>query len=300
MIELFANNLPLLVGFVFIFGLLVGSFLNVVIHRLPIMLNREWKTTATEILTEAHCKVECPADPLPNTYNLVVPRSTCPSCNHEIKALENIPVISWLFLKGQCSNCKNKISARYPVIELLTAMSFAVCAYTFGLNWNLAFALVFTAYLICGSLIDFDHKILPDILTLPLIWIGLLAAIIINPQVIDTSFAPDLTSAVLGGLLGYMSLWSFYWLFKLITGKDGMGHGDFKLLAAIGAFVGYQLLPLVILLSTLTGAILGIVIISKKGRDFKIPFGPFLSIAGWVALLYGRPITEFYIQLLHI
>ncbi|NVK21023.1 MAG: prepilin peptidase [Kangiellaceae bacterium] len=300
MIELLSTNLPLLVGFIFVLGLLTGSFLNVVIHRLPIMLNREWRTTATEILTEANCQVTCPKETLPEKYNLMAPRSACPQCNHQITALENVPVFSWLFLRGKCSQCKTKISARYPFVELLTAVTFAACAYTFGFSWSLAFAILFTAILIAGSFIDYDHKILPDQLTLPLVWIGILAALVIEPNDILPSFAKDLPSSVIGAIAGYMILWSIYWLFKIVTGKEGMGHGDFKLLAAIGAFVGYQNLPLVIILSTVTGAILGIatMIINKKGRDYQIPFGPFLAIAGWIALIWGETLTQSYINIL--
>ncbi|NVJ66889.1 MAG: prepilin peptidase [Gammaproteobacteria bacterium] len=297
MLELLSTNLPLLVGFIFIFGLLCGSFFNVVIHRLPIILNREWRETATEILTDAKCQVSCPADELPEKYNLIAPRSKCPKCQHQIGALENIPVISWIALGGKCKSCKTKISARYPFVELLTAFVFAICAYYFGFNWSLAFALLFSSYLICGSFIDYDHKLLPDQLTLPLVWFGLFAALCIKSPI--PSFAPSLESAVIGALAGYLILWSIYWLFKLVTGKEGMGHGDFKLLAAIGAFVGYQLLPLVIILSTVTGAVLGIatMIINKKGRDYKIPFGPFLSIAGFITLIWGQAISDKYIHL---
>ncbi|WP_018625375.1 prepilin peptidase [Kangiella aquimarina] len=300
MIEILSSNLPVLAGLVFILGLLTGSFLNVVIHRLPLILGREWRATATEILTEANCSVSCPKDELPKKYNLMTPASACPKCHHKITALENIPVFSWLFLGGKCSNCKTKISGRYPFVELLTALTFLVCAITFGWSWSLAFALIFTCFLIAGSFIDYDHKILPDQLTLPLVWIGVTAALWLAPADSLPGFAKDLPSSVIGALAGYLSLWSIYWLFKLLTGKEGMGHGDFKLLAAIGAFLGWQMLPLVILLSTVTGAVLGIItmVISKKGRDYKIPFGPFLAIAGWIALIWGETITNTYIQML--
>ena len=216
MIDLLSSNLPLLAGLVFIFGLLVGSFLNVVIYRLPLMLNREWRATATEILKEAECSVSCPKDPLPETYNLMSPRSACPKCQHQITALENIPVVSWLILGGKCSNCKARISVRYPMVELLTALTFTVCALHFGFSWALAYAVIFTGFLIVGSFIDYDHKILPDQLTLPLVWIGLLAALWLTPEQLTVSFAKDLPSAVIGALVGYLSLWSIYWLFKLL------------------------------------------------------------------------------------
>ncbi|RDX36274.1 prepilin peptidase [Kangiella sp. HD9-110m-PIT-SAG07] len=300
MIELLSSNLPLLAGFVFVLGLLFGSFFNVVIHRLPIILNREWRTTATEILKESECEVQCPKDDLPQKYGLVTPRSACPKCQHQITALENIPVLSWLFLRGKCRSCKTAISIRYPFVELLTAITFTVCAYIFGFNWLLLFSLVFTSFLIVSSFIDYDHKILPDQLTLPLVWIGLSVSLFIGPGEVQPSFVPDLQSAVIGALCGYLVLWSIYWLFKIATGKEGMGHGDFKLLAAIGAFVGFKMLPLVIILSTVTGAILGIltITINKKGRDYTIPFGPFLAIAGWVTLIWGQPLTEYYLSLL--
>lgn len=300
MIELLSNNLPLLAGFVFILGLLFGSFFNVVIHRLPKILSREWRSTASEILKEAKCDVSCPKEDLPEKYSLVTPRSACPKCGHKITALENIPIFSWLFLKGKCRSCKTSISIRYPFVELLTAITFATCAWVFGFNWLLLFALIFTSFLIVGSFIDYDHKILPDQLTLPLVWVGISTFLFLEPSVIQHSFAPDLESAVIGALCGYLVLWAIYWLFKIMTGKEGMGHGDFKLLAAIGAFVGFKMLPLVIILSTVTGAVLGIIamIINKKGRDYTIPFGPFLAIAGWITLIWGQPLTELYLNLL--
>lgn len=300
MVELFSNNLPLLAGFVFVLGLLFGSFFNVVIHRLPIILNREWRATATEILTDAQCDVSCPTDSLPEKYNLVSPRSACPKCKHKIRALENIPVVSWLLLRGKCSSCKTRISVRYPFVELLTAISFGICAWIFGFSWLLLFALLFTSTLIISSFIDYDHKILPDQLTLPLVWLGLSVSLFLGTSDIQPSFAPDLKSSVIGALCGYLVLWSIYWLFKIVTGKEGMGHGDFKLLAAIGAFVGFKMLPLVIILSTVAGAVLGILsmVINKKGRDHTIPFGPFLAIAGWITLIWGEPLTQQYLNLL--
>ncbi|GAA4363304.1 A24 family peptidase [Kangiella marina] len=300
MIELLSNNLPLLAGFLFILGLLFGSFYNVVIHRLPKILNREWRETATEILKEADCKVDCPQDSLPEKYTLVTPRSACPKCGHQITALENIPVLSWAVLGGKCRSCKASISVRYPLVELLTATTFALCGWAFGFSWLLLFAVIFTSYLIISSFIDYDHKILPDQLTLPLIWVGLSTFLFLDPSVIQPSFAPDLYSSVVGALCGYLVLWSIYWLFKIVTGKEGMGHGDFKLLAAIGAFVGFKMLPLVIILSTVTGAVLGIIamVINKKGRDYTIPFGPFLAISGWVTLLWGEPLTGYYLNFL--
>lgn len=302
MIEILSENSVLLIILTFIFGLMIGSFLNVVIHRLPILLNREWRATATEILVEAKCEVSCPKDRLPPKYNLISPRSECPTCLNQLGAVENIPVLSWLVLRGKCRHCKTSISIRYPFVELLTGLLFALCAYHFGFEWPLFFALIFTAYLVSSSFIDYDHKILPDQLTLQLIWFGLLAIVMISSDGSAPSYAPDLQSSVLGALAGYLSLWSIYWLFKFMTGKEGMGHGDFKLLAAIGAFVGYQLLPLVIILSSVSGVLLGVIMIvfHSKGRDFKIPFGPFLAIAGWITLLWGELIISNYLQLFNL
>ncbi len=291
MIELLSGSQVFLAVFLGATGLFIGSFLNVVIHRLPIMLQREWRNTATEILTDNGCSVSCPtADTLPEKYNLMVPRSACPGCETPIRPWQNIPVISYLLLRGKCAKCGIRISPRYPLVELLTGMAFAVVAWHFGWGWPLVFALVFTTLLVAATFIDLDHKLLPDTLTLPLLWFGLVAGI-------GGQFT-DLQSAVVGALAGYLILWSIYWLFKLLTGKEGMGHGDFKLLAALGAFVGWQLLPVIIVLSSLVGAILGslVMVAQKKGRNFKIPFGPFLAIAGWITLLWGRSIVDAYLN----
>jgi leader peptidase (prepilin peptidase)/N-methyltransferase len=280
------EQLPALVyGLVVIVGVLVGSFLNVVIYRLPIMMERDWKSECAEYFPEANLKRE------QGTFNLVVPRSRCPECNHLIGASENIPVLSWLLQKGRCKHCSCKISKRYPSIELLTGLlSFAV-AYTVPFGWPLLFALLFTWTLISLTFIDFDTMLLPDQLTLPLLWLGLL----IN---INGTFA-GLTDAVLGAAFGYLVLWSIYWVFKLLTGKEGMGYGDFKLLAALGAWFGWQALPLIILISSFAGAIIGIAVIlsSKDKKSRPMPFGPYLAIAGWVYLAYGDLITQFYYTL---
>lgn len=272
----------LLYGSVIILGVLVGSFLNVVIYRLPVMMERAWKSECAECFPEANIKAD------DEVFNLVVPRSRCPQCNHLIGSSENIPMLSWLFQKGRCKHCSCTISKRYPCIELLTGILSLIVALTVPFGWPLLFALIFTWVLISLTFIDFDTMLLPDQLTLPLLWLGLL----IN---ISGTFA-GLTDAVLGAAFGYLSLWSIYWGFKLLTGKEGMGYGDFKLLAALGAWFGWQALPLIILLSSLAGAVIGIAILvaSKDKKSRPMPFGPYLAIAGWLFLVYGSELTNFY------
>ncbi|MGG5872431.1 prepilin peptidase [Pseudomonas peli] len=265
-------------------GLLVGSFLNVVVYRLPKMMQRDWHEQAREIL-------ELPAEPHTATFNLVLPNSTCPHCSHEIKPWENIPVISYLFLRGKCSSCKASISMRYPLVELACGLSSAFIAWHFGFTWQAGAMLLLTWGLLAMSLIDVDHQLLPDSLVLPLLWLGLIA----NSFGIFTS----LEDALWGAIAGYLSLWSVYWLFKLVTGKEGMGYGDFKLLAMLGAWGGWQVLPLTILLSSLVGAILGLIMLRLRNAETStpIPFGPYLAIAGWIALLWGEQITSSYLQI---
>lgn len=262
-----------------ILGLLIGSFLNVVIHRLPIMMQREVDSVCA-------CERDEP-EPHPERYNLLVPRSACPHCGHQITALENVPVISWLVLGGKCSSCKAPISARYPLIEALTGLLSAGLVWHFGFGWAGMATLVFGWLLVAMTFIDFDTQLLPDDLTLPLMWLGLL----VNTKAL---FVP-LQDAVLGAAGGYMALWTVYWVFKLVRGKEGMGYGDFKLLAALGAWMGWQMLPVIILLSSVVGAVIGIAIIiaSRMGFDHKIPFGPYLAGAGLTALLCGQKITAF-------
>lgn len=262
-------------------GLIIGSFLNVVIHRLPIMMTHEWQIQCADLRGET--------PPVFEQLTLSHPRSRCPQCSHTITAIENIPLFSWLFLRGRCSACHAPISIRYPLIELVTAALFVFAATHFGLTaagWG---ALIFIAALIALTGIDYDTQLLPDDITLPLLWIGLLF------NVFDTY--TDLKSAVIGAIAGYLSLWCVYWLFKLITGKEGMGYGDFKLLAAIGAWLGWQMLPVTILLSSMVGAIVGIslIVFSKHGRQEPIPFGPYLAAAGIVTLIWGKPLTHAYL-----
>ena len=266
-------------------GLLVGSFLNVVVYRLPIMLQRSWRKECLEFLEQEETN---PASP--DVFNLSQPRSRCPFCNHSITALENIPVLSYLLLKGKCKNCKKPISIRYPIVELTTALFSVLITLHFGVSLQTVAALLFTWTLICLTLIDFDTQLLPDSITLPLLWFALLASlfhVFVTPE-----------TALIGALLGYLSLWSVFWLFKLLTGKEGMGYGDFKLLAAIGALLGWKMLPLVIMLSAFVGALVGMTLIVLKGRDknIPIPFGPYLSIAAYIALIWGDDINRTYLQ----
>ena len=270
-----------------LFSLLVGSFLNVLIHRLPIMLERSWRQEYPDYFAEGD---NPPAQTEP--YNLFLPRSACPHCGHQITALENIPLLSWLFLKGRCSSCQHPISARYPLVELLCALASVSVAFYYPPGWALAGALLLTWILLALTFIDFDKLLLPDQLTLPLLWVGLLLNL-------SHQFVP-LTDAVIGAIAGYMVLWSIYWAFKLLTGKEGMGYGDFKLLAALGAWLGWQSLPLILIISSCVGAILGItlVVMRRHQQSKPMPFGPYLAIAGWIALLWGEQLTNWYLGLL--
>lgn len=283
-LNFWAKNLAVFavcVGFV---GLLIGSFLNVVIYRLPKMLMRDWRMQAREVL-------DLPEQADAEPFNLILPNSSCPHCGHEIKPWENIPLVSWLVLRGKCSGCKEAISIRYPLVELACGLFSAVIAWQFGVSWDAVAMLVLTWGLLSMSLIDADHQILPDVLVLPLLWLGL----ILN----SFGFFTSLSDALWGAIIGYMSLWSIFWLFKLITGKEGMGYGDFKLLALIGAWGGWQVLPLTILLSSVLGAVIGIIILrlQRNGYNKPIPFGPYLAAAGWLALIWGEQITSRYLHI---
>lgn len=267
-------------------GLMVGSFLNVVIHRLPKMMEQGWRQQCAELRGDT-----APAQP---TYNLVVPRSACPHCNHAISAWENIPVFSYLWLRGKCKGCAARISPRYPIVEAITGLLCAYAAWHFGFGVAAVGALLLIWALLALTGIDFDTQLLPDDITLPLLWVGLLFNLF--------GTFTTLPDAVLGAVFGYLTLWSVYWLFKLVTGKEGMGYGDFKLLAALGAWLGWQMLPLIILLSSVVGAVVGIslMVVLKQGRNIPIPFGPYLAGGGLIALFWGSSLTQNYLQLLAV
>jgi leader peptidase (prepilin peptidase)/N-methyltransferase len=264
-------------------GLVVGSFLNVVIYRLPVMIERDERNYCAELLETDI------GEPESEPFDLIQPNSHCPHCNHAIRPWENIPVISYVLLRGRCSNCAASISLRYPLIEVATGLLTLSLGWHYGMAGMVLFGtLLFTWALIALTMIDIDHMLLPDGITLPLIWLGLLFNI-------SGTYVP-LQDAVLGAIAGYLSLWCVYWLFKLATGKEGMGFGDFKLLAALGAWLGWQALPMVILLSSLVGAVLGTIamLLAKRGKDIPIPFGPYLAIAGWIALIWGTELMAWY------
>jgi leader peptidase (prepilin peptidase)/N-methyltransferase len=282
--EFLASNPMVLLALAFILGLIVGSFLNVVIYRLPLMMEREWRAQCHEFLELPAPVLERPAE----KFNLAQPGSHCPHCKHAIGAGENIPVFSYLLQRGKCIHCKGVISPRYPILETVTGIFSLLIVANFGIAWLTLALLVFTWALIVLTMIDLDRQLLPDDITLPLLWLGL----IINSQGLLTT----LENAVWGAIAGYLILWSVYWIFKLLTGKEGMGYGDFKLLSALGAWLGWQALPQIILLSSLVGAVVGISMIVLKGRDknIPIPFGPYLASAGFIALLWGDNLSAFF------
>jgi len=289
LIELLGDSPALFIGTCLVFGLLVGSFLNVVIYRLPIMLERQWAEEATQ---GAAPIAEAPPT---ERFNLVVPRSACPACKAPITALQNVPVLSYLILKGRCASCGVRISPRYPAIEALSGVLSAAVAWKFGFGWPALEALVFTWFLIALTFIDVDHQLLPDDLTLPLLWLGLAISLTVPGPVIPQ----DPSSAIMGAMAGYLSLWSVYHLFKLLTGQEGMGYGDFKLFAAFGAWLGWKMLFPIILIAAAVGAVVGLVMIMVYGRDRRshIPFGPFLAAAGWLMLMFGRELVSSYLGL---
>ncbi|MCK5478266.1 MAG: prepilin peptidase, partial [Methylococcales bacterium] len=278
LIYILQSSPVLLTALVLIIGLLIGSFLNVVIYRLPVMMERGWKKECTEYLelenTEESNEV----------FNLIAPLSRCPHCNTAIKPYHNIPIISYLLLQGKCSECKSHISLRYPLIEAFTGITSAVVAWHFGYSIEMLFALFLTWSLIALSFIDIDHQLLPDSINLPMLWLGLFLSLFL--------IYTDTHSSIIGAIAGYLSLWIVYHLFKLVTGKEGMGYGDFKLLALFGAWLGWQYIPLIVLLSSLVGAVIGIsmIILVKRDHNIPIPFGPYLAAAGWLALIWGDQI----------
>ena len=272
----------LLIAIVFILGLLLGSFLNVVIYRLPVMMQSSWRRDCLQYL-------EMPAEEPTETFNLLWPGSRCPVCKTEIKAYQNIPIISYILLRGKCSHCASPISLRYPMIEALTGVCSAVVAWHFGYGFALLFGLLLTWSLIARSFIDSDHQLLPDSITLPMLWLGLVLSLF--------SVYTDSHASIIGTAAGYLSLWLIYHLFKLLTGKEGMGYGDFKLLALFGAWLGWQYLPLIILLSSLVGSVIGIAMIVFHKHDARqpIPFGPYLAAAGWLAMIWGDSVNKLYL-----
>ena len=290
--QLFVESPLLFIAVVFAFCLVIGSFLNVVIYRLPIMMERDWREQCEEF-AKSPPVLDIPEE----RFDLVVPRSRCPSCGNLIKAWQNIPVISYLILGGRCANCKESISARYPVVEMMTAVLAAVCAWRFGVGWEALMAIVLTLMLVPVAMIDADTQLIPDSIVLPLMWIGLAMSLFHPMDGADTLFiAPR--DAIIGAMAGYLSLWSVYQLFKLVTGKEGMGYGDFKLLAALGAWLGWQHLHIIILMSAVVGAIVGLAMMAFRnhGRSVPIPFGPYLAAAGWITMLWGRDIWNLYLD----
>ncbi len=273
---------PILIPITFIFGLLVGSFLNVVIYRLPVMMHNDWRIQCHEFLELETAEIE-------EDINLSKPGSRCPNCKTAIRFYQNIPVISYLFLKGRCAQCGVSIPIRYPLIEAFTGLCSAIAAWRFGFGFELPFALLLTWSLIALSFIDIDEQLLPDSITLPLLWLGLLLSLF--PVFADSH------SSIIGAISGYLILWTVYQLFKLFTGKEGMGYGDFKLLALFGAWLGWQYLHIIILLSSVVGALLGIamIVFGKHDKSKPIPFGPYLAAAGWLALLWGQQLNELFL-----
>jgi leader peptidase (prepilin peptidase)/N-methyltransferase len=289
MLELLAESPAIFIAVAFAFALLIGSFLNVIIYRLPIMMEREWRAQCAEL-------AETPTPELPESrFNILVPRSRCPSCGAEITAWQNIPVLSYLMLGGRCAACKAEISARYPIVEFVTALLVGVVAWRFGATWQGLMAIVLTLFLVPITMIDFDRCLIPDSIVLPLLWMGL-GMSLWHPQPGAEVLFIAPSDAIIGAIAGYLSLWSFYWLFKLVTGKEGMGYGDFKLLAALGAWLGHQYLFTIIIMSAIVGATLGIALIAFRGRDHQVPmpFGPFLAGAGWLAMLWGDALKSLF------
>jgi leader peptidase (prepilin peptidase) / N-methyltransferase len=293
-IALLAGSPALFIGTCLVLGLVVGSFLNVVIYRLPIMLDRQWRAQCADVLGEG--AVETLVAGVPEKFNLVVPRSACPSCKAPIPATQNIPVLSWLILRGRCARCGAAISVRYPIVELLSGVLSAVVAWKFGFGWPALAALILTWFLIALTCIDLDTQLLPDSLTLPLLWIGLTVSLWAS-RAGGAPVPVDLRSSLIGAIAGYVSLWSVYHLFRLLTGKEGMGYGDFKLFAALGAWLGWQMLLPVILIAAATGAVVGITVLSIRAqhRSTPIAFGPFLAASGWLMLMVGHALVGRYL-----
>ena len=278
-------------------GLLVGSFLNVVIYRVPVMMDRAWRAEYAEITAEnGETPADAPAAQALEPFNLVVPRSACPKCKRPIRAIENIPVVSWLALGGKCAGCKAPISKRYPIVELLTGLMSAAVAWKLGVGWPVVGGLIFTWFLVALTFIDLDTQFLPDSMTLPLLWLGIFASLVV-PATHGEPLPVDLRSSVIGAIGGYMSLWLVYQAYKLVTRNEGMGFGDFKLFAAIGAWLGWKMLLPTILIAAVVGAVSGIAMLSiqKRARTTPIAFGPFLAMAGWLMLMFGHELVDRYL-----
>ncbi len=283
LIELLQTSPTTLLISITVLGLMVGSFLNVVIYRLPLMMEQEWREQCAELSGQTPDDSHTP-------LTLSYPRSACPHCQYQIRAIDNIPILSYLFLRGRCRGCQRAISPRYPLIEAFTGLLSAVVAYHFGFGWPCIGALLLTWALIALSFIDIDQQLLPDSITLPLLWLGIVFNLFQQYTTLEES--------VIGALVGYLSLWSVFHLFKLVTGKEGMGYGDFKLLAALGAWLGWTTIPAIILLSSLVGAVIGLslIVFRQHGRDIPIPFGPYLAAAGWIVLIWGEQIQSAYLN----
>ena len=298
LLDTFAQSPALFIGACLLLGLMVGSFLNVVIYRVPVMLERQWRDQCAELASGGSVQSVEPATKPAERFNLVVPRSACPACRAPITALQNVPLLSYLFLKGKCASCRARISPRYPAIEALTAILSAAVAWKLGFGWPVVGGLILTWYLIALTFIDVDTQLLPDNLTLPLLWLGLFASLW-GPAPNGGPIPVDLRTSVIGALSGYLSLWLIFHTFRLLTGKEGMGYGDFKLFAALGAWLGWQMLLPIILIAAAVGAVCGIVILAvqKQGRSTPIAFGPYLAASGWLMLMFGHELVERYLGL---
>ena len=293
-LELLAASPAVFIGASLVLGLMIGSFLNVVIYRLPIMLERRWREECSQSSAAADAVAAVPAA-TPERFNLIVPRSACTACGAPITPLQNIPLLSWSYLRGRCARCGAPISARYPLVEALTAVLSAAIAWRFGFGWPALAALLLTWFLIPLTFIDVDHQLLPDSLTLPLLWLGLFLSLW-SAHALGATVPVDPRSSLIGAMAGYVSLWSVYHLFRLLTGKDGMGYGDFKLFAALGAWLGWQMLLPIILIAAGSGSVVGLalILLRRHDRSAPIPFGPFLAGAGWLMLIFGRPLLSGY------
>ena len=297
LIDFLGASPPFFIGTCLVFGLLIGSFLNVVIYRVPVMLERQWREQCSELAANGPATASDTPAPAAAPFNLVVPRSACPACKAPITAIQNIPVVSYLFLRGRCAGCGVRISPRYPAIEALTGVLSAAVAWKFGFGWPALAALVLTWFLLALTFIDVDHQLLPDNLTLPLLWIGLLLSLW-APLGAGAPIPMDPRSSIIGAIAGYVSLWSVYHLVRLLTGKEGMGYGDFKLFAALGAWLGWKMLLPIILMAAVTGAIVGVIVLTvrRQNRATPIAFGPFLAAAGWLILMFGPQLVSEYLH----